>query len=268
MELGLEGRVAIIAAASRGLGKAAACALAREGAHVVIAARGAADLERAAKEIRRVSENGGLENDVLAVRADVSVEADIAALVDATKERFGRIDVLVNNAGGPRAGRFSDMEDTDWLGAINLNLMSTIRLTRLVLPDMRSRHWGRIINITSFAVKQPIPNLILSNTARSGVVAMAKTLADEVAAEGITVNNVCPGYILTDRVRRLARATAQTQNAPVKDVLAAWEASIPAGRLGKPTELAAVIAFLASEQASYVTGTTLQVDGGLVAGLL
>jgi len=263
MDLGLNGKVAIVAAASRGLGKAAARELAREGAHVVIVARGDADLRAAHKGIERIS-----KGEVLAIRADVSIQADIETLVKAAEERFEHIDILVNNAGGPRPGRFTDMEDADWLGAINLNLMSTIRLTRRVLPGMRKRRWGRIINITSFAVKQPIPTLILSNTARSGVVAMAKTLADQVAAEGITINNVCPGYTLTDRVRSLARSTAQTQNKSVKEVMADWEESIPARRLGKPEELAAMIAFLASEKASYVTGTTIQVDGGLVAGLL
>jgi 3-oxoacyl-[acyl-carrier protein] reductase len=263
MHFGLEGRVALVAAASRGLGKAAARELSREGADVVIAARGKPALEAAAEEIHQ--ETGGR---VLPVQADVTIKADIEALVEAAKEEFGQIDVLVNNAGGPKPGTFTDMSDEDWLGAVNLNLMSTIRLTRLALPGMRARQWGRIINITSFSVKQPIPDIILSNTARAGVAAMAKTLAGQMANEGITVNNVCPGYILTDRVRNLAASTAEEEGTEVEEILAEWESRIPAERLGQPEELAALITFLASERASYITGTTIQTDGGLVKSLL
>ena len=263
MDLGLRGRVALVAAASRGLGRATAMGLAAEGVRVAIAARGQSALEEAAKEIRRAT---GAQ--VLVLRADVAVAEDIQALVAATQAELGTIDILVNNAGGPRAGKFTDMSDQDWLGAIELNLMSAIRLTQLVLPGMRQQRWGRIINLTSFAVKQPIPTLILSNTARSGVVAMAKTLAHEVAADGITVNNVCPGYTITDRVHELAKATAEAQGRSPEDVLAEWEQGIPAKRLGTPEELAALVTFLASEQAAYITGTTIQMDGGLIQGLL
>lgn len=263
MDLGLRGRVALVTAASRGLGKAAAMALSEEGAKVAIASRGETALLAAADEIRMVT--GG---EVLPVRADVSHAEDLEALVSRVEEEYERIDILVNNAGGPRPGVFTDMIDDDWLQAIHLNLMSTIRLTRLVLPGMRRRKWGRIINITSMSVKQPIPNLILSNTVRAGVVGMAKTLAGQVAAEGITVNNVCPGSMLTDRARSLAATQAQAENTTPKEILSRSEAAIPARRLGRPEELAALIAFLASKQAAYITGTTIQVDGGLIQSLL
>ena len=263
MDLGLKGKVALVAAASRGLGKAAALELSKEGAHVGIVARGEADLQASAKEIRRAT--GGR---VLAVRADVTVAKDIKAVVGEMEAEFGRIDILVNNAGGPKPGQFTDMSDEDWLSALNLNLMSAVRFTALVLPAMMERRWGRIINITSISVKQPIPTLILSNTARAGVVAMAKTLAGQVADKGITVNNVCPGYTLTNRIRNLAASTAQREKMSVEDVMARWESSIPAQRLGQPKELAALIAFLASERAAYITGTTTQVDGGFVQSLL
>jgi 3-oxoacyl-[acyl-carrier protein] reductase len=174
----------------------------------------------------------------------------------------------VNNAGGPPPGQFTDMTDEDWLAAINLNLMSTIRLTRLALPGMLSRRWGRIINITSFSVKQPIATLILSNTARTGVVAMAKTLSRQVAAQGVTVNNVCPGYFLTDRMRNIARADARSEGKDPDEIISRWESAIPVGRLGRPEELAALITFLASERASFITGCTIQVDGGMLTGLL
>jgi len=262
MDLGLKGKVALVAAASRGLGKAAAMELAREGAHVAIAARSLDALEDAASDIRRAT--GGR---VATIRADVSLPEDIERLAHNAEEELGPIDILVNNAGGPRSGMFTEMVDEDWLSALNLNLMSAIRLIALVLPGMRQRRWGRIVNITSLSVKQPTANLILSNTARAGVVAMAKTLSLQVAADGVTVNNVCPGYTLTDRVRDIAAATAARENKRADEVIAQWETAIPAGRLGRPEELAALIAFLASERAAYITGTTIQVDGGLIQGL-
>jgi 3-oxoacyl-[acyl-carrier protein] reductase len=263
MDLQLRDRVALVSAASKGLGKATAWALAREGADLVIAARGRETLEATAQEIR--ADTG---REVLAVSADVSLAEDIDALLAQALARWGHVDILVNNAGGPRPGVFTDMADADWLAAMELNLLSAVRLIQGVLPGMRARRWGRIVNITSIAVKQPIRDLILSNTVRAGVVAMAKTLAGQVASEGITVNNVCPGYMLTDRVRSLAAATAQAEAISVEAALARSESAIPMGRMGRPEELAAVIAFLASEPASYVTGATIQVDGGLYQGLL
>ena len=222
MDLGIRGRVALVTGASRGLGKASASALAREGARVAVAARGREALEATAEEIRQ---SAGAQ--VLAVAADMQDADAIEALAQAVLAQWGQIDILVNNAGGPRTGVFTDMADEDWLRALELNLLSTIRLTRLVLPGMRARRWGRIINLTSIAVKQPILNLILSNTARSGVVAMAKTLAGQVAAEGITVNNICPGIFGTDRVYDLARANAVRDSVSLEQALTGLVADIP-----------------------------------------
>jgi len=263
MDLGLKDRIAMVVASSKGLGKAAALELAKEGAQVVVSARGQEELVATADEIRQQT-----GSPVLAIPADVTHPAEIEALVRAAEQELGQIDILVNNAGGPPPGQFTDMADDDWLAAINLNLLSTIRLTRLVLPGMRRRQWGRIVNITSFSVKQPSATLILSNTARAGVVAMAKTLSRQVAADGITVNNVCPGYFLTDRMRNVARADARNEGKKPEDIIARWESAIPVGRLGSPEELAALITFLASERASYITGCTIQVDGGMLSGLL
>jgi len=262
MNLGLQNKVALVAAASRGLGKATAMALAMEGANVAIVARNAETLNSTADEIRKAS-----GSKVLAVTADLSQATAIEQMVITVEQELGLIDILVNNAGGPRAGRFTDVSDEDYIRAVELNLMSTIRMSRLVLPNMRTRGWGRIINITSISVKQPLPNLILSNTARAGVVAMAKTLAGQVAAEGITVNNICPGYVLTDRVKSLAQTNAAELGKEPKEIIAQWESSIPARRLGKPEELGALITYLASEQAAYITGATIQMDGGLCQGL-
>jgi 3-oxoacyl-[acyl-carrier protein] reductase len=263
MDLGLQDKVALVAASSRGLGKAAAWALVQEGCDVVITARGQETLDRTADELRAAT-----GRQVLAIPADVSVMADIERLTDAALSAFERVDILVNNAGGPRPGVFTDMADEDWLAAIDLNLMSAIRLTERLLPGMRQRGWGRIINITSLSVKQPLPNLILSNTARAGVVAMAKTLAGQVAAEGITVNNVCPGYTFTDRVRDITETRAKEEDRSAQSIVEEMAQDIPARRLGQPEELAALIAFLASQRAAYITGTTIQCDGGLIASLL
>lgn len=263
MDLGLKGKVALVAASSRGLGKAVAWEFAREGARVAICARGEEVLRATALEI--TADTGG---EVFPVVADVTKPDDIQRLVSAVEERFGQIDILVNNAGGPPTGTFMEFDDEDWEAALRLNLMSTIRLCRAVLPGMRARRWGRIVNMASASVKQPIDSLILSSTARSGVVGMAKTLANECAAEGITVNNVCPGYTLTDRVKSLAEERARKERRTVQKIVDGYAATIPARRLGRPEELAALVVFLASERAAYITGTTIQVDGGYVRSLL
>jgi 3-oxoacyl-[acyl-carrier protein] reductase len=263
MDLGLKGKVALVAAASRGLGKAVTWEFAREGAHVAICARGEEVLRATALEIS--VDTGG---EVFPVVADVTKPEDIQQLVFAVEEHFSQIDILVNNAGGPPTGTFIDFDDEAWEAALQLNLMSTVRLCRAVLPGMQARRWGRIVNITSASVKQPINGLILSSAARSGVVGMAKTLANECAIEGITVNNVCPGYTLTDRVKSLAEERARKEGKTVQKVIENYAADIPARRLGRPEELAALVVFLASERAAYITGTTIQVDGGYVRSLL
>jgi 3-oxoacyl-[acyl-carrier protein] reductase len=263
MDLHIAGKVALVVAASKGLGKATALALSQEGAIVGISARDINTLNQAAEEIHQATGNR-----VLAVPADVTVRQDLERLAQKVRQELGVIDILVNNAGGPRPGLFVEMSDDDWLQAFNLNFLSATRLTRIVLPAMREKRWGRIINITSIGVKQPLPNLILSNAVRTGLVAMAKTLAGQVAAYGITVNNVCPSYFLTDRIHSLAASIASQNASTAAEVIAGWEASIPLHRLGKPEELAAAIAFLASEKAAYITGATIQVDGGYSQGLL
>lgn len=263
MDLGLKDRVAIVAAASQGLGKACARELAREGARVVICARHADPLAATAAEIQAET---GAEVTWLAV--DLTDPAQIRHLADETLRRYGRIDVLVTNNGGPPAGYFDEFDDEAWFKAHQLTLMSAVRLIRAVLPAMRAQGWGRIVNITSVSVKQPLDNLLLSNVYRPGVVGLAKTLSAQVAAEGITINNVAPGYTRTDRVLELAEARAAKEGKAVDEVLAGITAGFPTQRMGEPEELAALVAFLASERASYITGATIQVDGGYVKGLL
>jgi 3-oxoacyl-[acyl-carrier protein] reductase len=264
MDLGLQDKVAIVMAASKGLGRACATALAAEGAQVTIGARGAQVLEKTAQEIQQTTRSR-----VLAVPTDVTKEEDVEAIVAATVREFGRIDILVNNAGGPPAGKFASFGDADWQAAFELNLLSTVRLVRLVLPHMRTTGSGRIITIVSTSVKQPIDGLLLSNAIRSGVVGLAKTLSVELAPDNITVNNVCPGRILTDRLRQIYHINERLQQGVSEEaVLKEMSQDIPLGRVGKPEELGAFVAFLASQQAAYITGTTVQVDGGLVRSLL
>lgn len=263
MDLGLAGKVALVAAASRGLGRAVAEELAREGAQLVICARGDGALREAAERIR--GETGAR---VVAVVADVSEPAGITRVIAAAMEAFGRVDVLVTNAGGPPAGPFENHSPEAWEAAVRQNLTSVVELTRAVLPGMRERRWGRIINVTSIAVKQPVDNLILSNSIRAAVTGFARTLANEVAAHGITVNNVMPGYTRTQRVDDLAARTAELRGTSAADERAVWEGQIPMARLGEPSEFAAMVAFLASERASYTTGASIPVDGGWIRGLL
>jgi 3-oxoacyl-[acyl-carrier protein] reductase len=263
MDLGLRGKVALVAAASKGLGKAAALELAREGAKVAICARTETTLRAAAAEI---GETTGSE--VLAVVADVSDAGDVERLVQTTVDRFGRLDILVTNAGGPPAGYFLDLSDDAWHAAVELTLMSAVRLCRAAVPHMRKNGWGRIVNIASVSVKQPIDNLLLSNALRAGVVGLAKTLSNQFAGDGITVNSVCPGWTLTNRVAELFAARAREQGVSVKEAERQVTADIPLGRMGQPEELAPLIAFLASGRAGYITGTAIQVDGGYVRGLL
>jgi 3-oxoacyl-[acyl-carrier protein] reductase len=263
MDLGLRGKVAIVAAASKGLGRAVAHELALEGAKLVICARGATALSAARDAIARAS-----KGDVRAVVADLSTTDGIERVAREALDAHGRVDVLVNNAGGPPAGPFEQHPWQEWEKAVNLTLRSTIEMTRLVLPGMRERRWGRVINITSIAVKQPVDGLILSNSIRAAVTGWARTLATEVAADGVTVNNVLPGYTRTDRVEQLNASRASSEGVSVEEIERRTEAQIPMRRLGEPREFGAMVAFLASDRASYVTAQSIPVDGGWIRSLL
>lgn len=263
MDLGIRDRVAIVTGGSMGLGKAIARELAREKARVVISARNEARLRAAAEEIRR---DTGAQ--VLALPADMTRPDEIRALVDETVNRWGTVEIAVANAGGPPGSKFESTPAADFERAIELNLLSTVRLAQEVAPYMKARRWGRFIALTSVSVKQPLPGLILSNTARSGVVGFVKTMATEMAPHGVLCNVVAPGYMRTGRVEELAMERARNEERDADDVLREIGGRIPAGRMGEPEELAAAVAFLASDRASYVTGVTLQVDGGFVQGLL
>lgn len=262
MDLGLRGKVALVAAASRGLGRAVAEELAAEGASLVLCARGAEPLREACARIERAS-----SVPVLGVAGDVSLPGDVSRVAGAALERFGRVDILVTNAGGPPAGTFESLSAGDWEEATRLTLTSVLNLTRAVLPGMRERRWGRVLNVTSIAAKQPVENLMLSNSLRAAVTGFARTLANEVAADGVTVNNLLPGYTRTERVEELARAAAAREGVSEAEARARWEAEVPMRRLGEPREFAALAAFLASERAGYITGASITVDGGWVRSL-
>jgi 3-oxoacyl-[acyl-carrier protein] reductase len=263
MNLQVNGRVALVCGASKGMGRAIASALAGEGCRVAINARGADRLAETAAAIRRQHAPA----EVLPVPADVSVPAEAAGLVERVRHALGSVDILVCNAGGPAAAPFADTPVESWQSALELNLLSTIHLCRAAVPIMRKRTWGRIVCLTSIAARQPLPGLILSTTARTGVHGFAKALADEVAIEGITVNVVAPGYIRTERTEELARMRASHGGRPVGDVVAGIVADIPLGRMGEAEEVAAAVAFLASEPARYITGAVLQVDGGFTRSI-
>ena len=264
MDLGLKGKIAVVAASSKGLGKATAQTLAREGALVTVNGREAATLKATADEIR--AETGA---DVIEIVGDMTNPADIDRLISETVEKRGGLDILVCNAGGPPSGTFSSFpEDQPWLDAVNLNLMSTLRLMRAAIPHLEARGGGSITNIVSTSVKQPIGHLILSNTARTAVIGLAKSVSLEYAEKNIRVNNVCPGSTLTDRITSLAKTRAEKSGRSQAEILAEDASAIPMGRLGTPQEFANVVVFMASPAAAYVTGTTLQVDGGNVRSLL
>jgi 3-oxoacyl-[acyl-carrier protein] reductase len=259
MDLGLTNKVALVAASSKGLGRASAEAMAAEGAKVTICARDAAALNATRDQI--IATTGA---EVLAIPADMTQAADIERVVQKTVEQFGGLHILVTNAGGPPAGYFPDFDDAAWEAAFNLSLMSGVRLIRAALPHLQRAKWGRIINITSLSVKEPVDNLVLSNSIRAAVHGLAKTLANQVGKDGITVNNVMPGYTQTDRIEQLAAVRAEQAGVSKAEIIANMGKPIPLGRVGQPEEFGALVAFLASEKASYITGVSIPVDGGAI----
>lgn len=263
MDLGLKNRVAIVAAASRGIGFACARELAREGVRVFLCSRDAQHASEAAEKIHQ--ETGA---DVAGLACDVRNEAEVEGFINLAVERGGQIDICVTNAGGPPAKTFAETDLDVFRDAFELNALSAIRFAKLVLPGMLQRKWGRIINITSVSVKQPIDGLLLSNTVRAGLTGWAKTVSNEVAAQGVTVNNVAPGYTLTERQDELAEVRGQAARKSKEEVIESWALQAPIRRMARPEEIAAAVAFLASERASYITGVTLAVDGGWVKSLL
>jgi 3-oxoacyl-[acyl-carrier protein] reductase len=262
MDLGLKDRVALVAAASKGIGFATAQELAREGARVFLCSR---DEARASEAAQKIHEETGAS--VAGVAADVTDEQAAERFVDVARQQAGRIDILVTNAGGPRGSTFADADLDMFRKAFELNALSAIRLAKLVLPSMVAQKWGRIINITSVSVKQPIDGLLLSNTIRAGLTGWAKTVSTEVAADNVTVNNVAPGYTLTERQDKLAEAQGSALGRAKEEMIAIWASQIPMRRLASAREIGAAVVFLASERASYITGVTLQVDGGWVRSL-
>ena len=262
MDLELDGRVALVTAASKGLGRATATQLAAEGAKVMISSRGEEQLAKTAAEI---TEATGARVEYCA--ADVSDAADLARLVEETERRLGGVDVLVNNAGGPRPGGFEALDDAAWAEAFELNLMSTVRLIRGVLPHMRSQGWGRIVTIASSSIKQPIENLLLSNTYRVAILGLAKSLAIEFAPDGVLINTVGPGRIATDRVAGLDANRAKQVGISIEEVRAQTEKAIPLGRYGTAEEFGKVATFLVSGANTYLTGQHFLVDGGMVKAI-
>ncbi len=259
MDLGLKGKVALVTAASKGMGRACAMAFGAEGAKVAMCARTESDLRAAADEVKVKT---GAE--VFALPADVTRAADVTSLVAHVADTLGPVDILVANCGGPPRGFFEEMSDEQWQGAFEVSLLSTVRLIRAVLPGMKAKKSGSILTIQSVSVKQPLNDLMLSNAIRPGVAGMMKTLANQLGKDGIRVNTVCPGRIMTDRFMGGLKASGLTR----EQYLERASMEIPLARVGTPEEFAGVVVFLASERASYVTGVALQVDGGLVRGLL
>ena len=257
MELSIEGKIALVSAASSGLGRASAAALAREGARVAILSRRETELGAVAKEIGAA----------LAVRCDLSKAGDIEAALERVQLELGAVDILVNNCGGPPGGTFASITEAQWIESFEQVFLSALRLTRGVLPGMRQRKWGRIINIVSTSVEQPIPGIIISNAYRPAIAGWAKTLAAEVASEGVLVNCVSPGRIRTNRTATMDRAASEQTGKSIEAIEAERSATVPLQRYGTPEEFGAVVACLASERASYLTGSVIRVDGGLVSSI-
>jgi 3-oxoacyl-[acyl-carrier protein] reductase len=257
MDFGIRNRVAMVAAASKGLGRAIAESLAAEGCQLSICSRSLDSLEPV---------RAALGGETLAVACDVSNAADLQRWFDATVARFGQVDILVTNTGGPPAAPFMKLTEEQWQSGIDSTLLNVVRLSRMVIPGMQERKWGRIVHLTSFVAKQPTELLTVSSTLRAGLSGLTKTLADQVARDGITVNAVLPGHFLTDRQKQLSEIRAKDQGITPEEYLRKSEQVIPMGRYGQPSEMGDVVAFLCSERASYVTGASLQIDGGLYRG--
>jgi 3-oxoacyl-[acyl-carrier protein] reductase len=262
METGLRNRVAIVAASSQGIGKATALGLASEGAHLALCARNQEALDQVAAEARK-----RFNVEVLTATVDVADDAAVRQFAGSVEERFGRIDICVTNAGGPPAKLFLETTMEEWDRAYQLNLRSVVSFAHAVLPRMQRRKWGRLVTITSISVKQPVPSLVLSNAIRTGVVGLVRTLAGQFGADGITINNVGPGFTATDRMKDLATAQAQASGKPPEEVLQGLIRDVPLGRMAQPEEVADAIVWLASERAAYITGQTILVDGGAYRGL-
>ena len=262
METGLKNRVAIVAASSQGIGQATAQAFAAEGCCIAMCARNAQTLHAAAERIKKEH-----QAEVFAQALDVTDAEAVHRFVDAVASKFGGVDICVTNAGGPPAKGFLSASLEEWRSAVDANFMSTVYFAREVIPHMQRRHWGRIITITSITTKQPVADLVLSNAVRAAVVGLVKSLANEFGKDGILVNNVGPGYTATDRLKELAKARSAALGKSEKEIVEGWSADAPVKRLGAPREVADAIVWLASERASYVTGQTVLVDGGLYKGL-
>ncbi len=260
MDLGIRGKVAMVAAGSKGLGRAAALALAAEGCAVSVCGRSKASLDAVKAELE------ALGVPVLVVVADVAKAEDLLHWHQATEAALGPVDILITNTGGPKAAIFAELSDADWAAGVDSTLMNVVRMSRLVLPGMRARQWGRLIHITSLVAKQPYPLLTISSTLRAGLSGLTRTLALETARDGVTVNALLPGHVMTDRQTHLAEVKAAADHITVAEHFARTAAAIPMGRIGRPEEIGAVIAFLCSAPASYLTGQSLLVDGGLVQG--
>jgi 3-oxoacyl-[acyl-carrier protein] reductase len=262
MDLGLKDRVAVVAASSQGIGRATAEAFAAEGCRVAMCARNPENLSAAAEQIRK---QHGVE--VFAEAFDVTDAAAVAAFIAAVAAKFGGIDICIMNAGGPPAKGFLSATLDDWQRAIAANFLSTVYFAREVIPHMQRKHWGRIIALTSITTKQPVADLVLSNAVRAAVVGLVKSLANEFGKDGILVTNVGPGLTATDRLKELAKSRSSASGKSQQEIFDAWAADAPLKRLGDPREVAEAIVWLASERASYITGQTLLVDGGIYKGL-
>lgn len=263
MDLGLTDKVAVIMASSKGLGKAVALELAKEGAIVIISSRHQKDLNLAAREIKQQVPGASVHSKV----CDMAKEADITSFFREILAEFGKVDILINNTGGPKSGGFFDVEDEDWYASFEQNLLSYIRTARAVLPSMKEQQFGRIINISSSSTKEVLDGLILSNTFRAGMVGFAKTLAREVASDNILVNTVGPGRIQTDRITELDQLEADKQQISIEELTKQKQAGLPIGRYGQPSEFAKAVVFLASSANTYMTGQSLVVEGGLLKAL-